>query len=264
MPAHEVENDARPNVMPRRPAPEHRGRGGQARSSGDRYHAFISYSRAVDRELAEALQLGLQVFAKPWYRRRAVRVFRDRACLPPNSALWPALRGALDASDHLIVLSSAESAASPWVQREVAHWICRHGVEGLLLVLTDPAEDGVDGLRDRATWDETGQDFDWERSPALCPALRGTFGEVPAYLDLGWARGQSTLCLDDDRFRWAVASLSAAVRGVPLDHLIGPDLSTHRRRLRRLRCAAALISALAALAAVAVRSPVISAPHRRS
>jgi hypothetical protein len=49
-------------------------RGGRARALG--YVAFISYSHALDGELARALQIGLQGFAKPWYRIRALRVFR--------------------------------------------------------------------------------------------------------------------------------------------------------------------------------------------
>ena len=40
------------------------------------YDAFVSYSHAADGRLAPALQRGLQSLAKPWYRRRALRVFR--------------------------------------------------------------------------------------------------------------------------------------------------------------------------------------------
>ncbi|MDQ3698882.1 MAG: hypothetical protein M3373_12810 [Gemmatimonadota bacterium] len=42
-----------------------------------RYDAFISYSHALDGTLAPALQSALHRFAKPWYRLRARRVFRD-------------------------------------------------------------------------------------------------------------------------------------------------------------------------------------------
>lgn len=38
---------------------------------------FISYSHAPDGALAPALQTGVERFAKPWYRSRALRVFRD-------------------------------------------------------------------------------------------------------------------------------------------------------------------------------------------
>src|SRR4051812_25203685 len=62
------------------------------------YAAFISYSRAADGRLAPALQRGLQRFAKPWYRLRALRVFRDDASLSANPDLWGSIRDALDRS----------------------------------------------------------------------------------------------------------------------------------------------------------------------
>jgi hypothetical protein len=188
------------------------------------YHAFISYARGVDAELAAGLQYGLQAFAKPWYRQRALWVFRDLGSLPPGSALWSALRDSLDASASLILLASARSASSPWVEREIGYWVRQYGVNRLVLVLTDPAEERDGTPRDRAIWDEIRQDFDWRRSPSLTPALRGAFVEAPAYLDLGWIRGRTAFSLEDDRFRAAVAALSAAVRGVPLDQLVGEDM----------------------------------------
>ena len=41
------------------------------------YDAFISYSHAKDKPIASALQSVVQTLGKPWYRRRALRVFRD-------------------------------------------------------------------------------------------------------------------------------------------------------------------------------------------
>ena len=45
------------------------------------YDGFISYSHAADELLAPRLQAGLQRFAKPWWKRRALRIFRDEASL---------------------------------------------------------------------------------------------------------------------------------------------------------------------------------------
>jgi hypothetical protein len=42
------------------------------------YKAFLSYSHAADGKLAPALQSALHRFAKPWYRKRAIKVFRDK------------------------------------------------------------------------------------------------------------------------------------------------------------------------------------------
>jgi hypothetical protein len=60
-----------------------------------KYAVFISYSRGLDTRVATALQRGLHRFAKPWYRARAVRVFRDDSALSanPNTA---------NLRDHLI------------------------------------------------------------------------------------------------------------------------------------------------------------------
>lgn len=51
------------------------------------YDGFISYSHAADGLLAPRLQAGLQRFAKPWWKRRAVRIFRDESSLSANPHL---------------------------------------------------------------------------------------------------------------------------------------------------------------------------------
>ncbi len=56
------------------------------------YDAFISYSHALDGSLARALQTGLERFAKPWYRPRALRVFRDTTNLAATQTCGPPLR----------------------------------------------------------------------------------------------------------------------------------------------------------------------------
>jgi hypothetical protein len=78
------------------------------------YDAFLSYSHAVDRRLAPELQRALHQLAKPWYRTRALRVFRDDASLSANPHLWQSIQDALDASRFFVLLASPESARSPW------------------------------------------------------------------------------------------------------------------------------------------------------
>jgi len=77
------------------------------------YDAFISYSQAVDRPIAEAIQRALHRVAKPWYRLRALRVFRDATSLSANPALWPAIEEALGQSRFLILCASPPAATSP-------------------------------------------------------------------------------------------------------------------------------------------------------
>src|SRR3954452_17231605 len=132
------------------------------------YDAFISYSRAVDGRLAPALQRGLQRFAKPWYRLRALRGFRDDASLSANPDLWGSIRDALDRSAYFVLLASPESAASEWVAKEVEHWLEHRGTERLLIVLT----------AGELLWD--GENVDWSVTTALPRALGEAFAEEPA------------------------------------------------------------------------------------
>ena len=61
------------------------------------YDAFISYSHAKDKPIAAALQSVVQKLGKPWYRRRALRVFRDDTSLSATPSLWPSIEQALGA-----------------------------------------------------------------------------------------------------------------------------------------------------------------------
>src|SRR5215210_5566664 len=118
-------------------AREREARASPTAAAASRFDAFISYSRAADGRLAPALQGGLQRFAKPWYRVRALRVFRDDASLSANPGLWPSISGALDQSEFFLLLASPAAARSEWVEKEVEHWLSQQGPSRLLLVLTD-------------------------------------------------------------------------------------------------------------------------------
>jgi hypothetical protein len=206
-----------------------------------RYDAFISYSHAADGKLAPALQRGLQRFAKPWYRVRALRVFRDQTDLAANPALWPTIQKALDASEHFVLLASPRAAASPWVGREVEHWRQTKPPEKLLVALTE----GED-----VRWSPDGGDFDWERADAIPPQLRGAFHEEPLWVDLRFARGADELSLRHPQFRDAVAALAAPLHGKPLAELASEEVRQHRRMVRTAWAAALIVLALAATAVV--------------
>src|SRR6266516_8150237 len=100
------------------------------------YDAFISYNHAKDNPIASALQSAIQRLGKPWYRRRALRVFRDDTSLSATQSLWPSIENALSQSRFLILLASPESATSPWVNKEVAYWLEHKSAITLLIVLT--------------------------------------------------------------------------------------------------------------------------------
>src|SRR5438046_1852793 len=86
------------------------------------YDAFVSYSHAADGRLAPAVQTGLQRLARPWYRVRDLRIFRDDPGLTVNPHLWASIVTAMDESAYFVLMASPEAAASPWVNREIEHW----------------------------------------------------------------------------------------------------------------------------------------------
>jgi hypothetical protein len=104
--------------------------------AGATYDAFISYSHAGDKPIATALQSAVQRLGKPWYARRALRLFRDDTSLSATPHLWPSIEAALGRARFLILLASPEAAASPWVNQEVATWIERHAADTVLIALT--------------------------------------------------------------------------------------------------------------------------------
>src|SRR6266478_3135860 len=69
------------------------------------YDAFISYSHAKDKPIAAALQSVVQKLGKPWYRRRALRVFRDNTSVSATPSLWPSIERALGESRFLVLLA---------------------------------------------------------------------------------------------------------------------------------------------------------------
>src|SRR5829696_1082825 len=140
------------------------------------YNAFMSYSHAADGKLAPALQSALHRFAKPWNRLRALRIFRDKTNLSVNPTLWTSIQAALDESEHFILLASPEAAASPWVAREIEHWLQHHPPERILIVLTGGT----------LVWDSASGSLDAQRTDALPPPLLPAIPQQPLYLDLRW------------------------------------------------------------------------------
>lgn len=203
------------------------------------YKAFISYSHAEDDKLAELIQSALHKFAKPWYRRRALRVFRDKTSLAANPGLWPTLEANLADSEWLLLMASRKSAGSVWVQKEIHWWLTERSSAKLLVLLTEGE------LR----WDDAKQDFDWERTTALSPALSGKFADEPLYVDLRWTKNVDQLSLGLASFRAAVLDIAAPLHGVPKDELDGEDVREQRRTRRWAIGGAAAILAFAAVAA---------------
>ena len=133
------------------------------------YDAFISYTHGPDDWLAQALRSELHRFAKRWYGLRALRVYRHKSNQGASAALWSSTEASLSSSRYLILLACPESAASPWVQKEIAWWVENRSVETLLLAAT----------HGEIAWDSDTNDFSWDKTTCLPRALRGAFAGDP-------------------------------------------------------------------------------------
>jgi tetratricopeptide (TPR) repeat protein len=199
------------------------------------YDAFISYSHAKDKPVAAALQGAVQRLGKPWYRRRALRIFRDDTSLSATPHLWPSIEEALARSRYLILLVSPQSAASQWVGKEIAYWLAHKSIDTLLLALTEG------GL----AWDGAADDF--AASDALPPALKGRFTAEPKWVDVRDHRdGKSAR---KGNFLDLAADLAATVHGIPKEDLLSQEVRQQRRALTLAWSAAASLLVLAGAAA---------------
>jgi WD40 repeat protein len=186
--------------------------------------------------------------ARPWYRARALRVFRDDTGLTVNPHLWSSIATAMDDSEWFVLMASPEASASPWVNREIEHWCATKSASRILPVLTDGTLE----------WDDGVGDYSASSSSALPPSLAGRFADEPRHLDLRWARDETELDLRHPRFRDAIADLAAPMHGIAKDELASEDVRQQRRAVRLARAAgsALVVLLLAALIAggLALRS----------
>jgi len=197
------------------------------------YDGFISYSHAADDLLAPRLQAGLQRFAKPWWKRRALRIFRDEASLSASPHLWSSITDALDNSAWFVLLLSPDAAESPWVNDEVEYWLANKDGDRIIPVITDG-------------------EFGWSSGDVagdvVPPALRGAFSDEPRWVDLRFAHTEEQLDLSNPRFSGVIADIAAPMRGVPKDELESEEVRQHRRTVRTAWAAGIALLALVVVA----------------
>lgn len=201
------------------------------------YDAFISYSHAKDKPIAAALQSVVQALGKPWYKRRAVRIFRDDTSLSATPHLWPTIEAALNESRFLILLASAEAARSMWVGKEVAYWLEHKAIDTLLIAVTDG----------ELAWPPGAADFTWSDATPLPPVLKGRFPNEPKWVDLRAYRAGASK--RDRKFTELGADFAAAVRGVAKEDLLSEEVRQQRRALTLAWSAVAVLLVLGGIAA---------------
>ena len=148
-------------------------------------------------------------------------MFRDETDLTLNPDLWGMISSRLDRTAYLVLLMCPESAASPWVNKEVAHWCDTHGVDHVLMVWTGGALE----------WDDTGGDFSRESSAVADVMDRSRQHRRPA-VD-GPARGSSPYSGRGDTGRGCVRRAVQHRRLRRPDHRLDLLLRTRRDHRRR-------------------------------
>jgi tetratricopeptide (TPR) repeat protein len=208
------------------------------------YDAFISYSHSGDMLIASRLQSQMQRLGKPWYLRRALRIFRDDTSLSATPGLAPSLEVALGQSRFLVLLASTESARSRWVSGETLFWLKNKTTDSLLIVLTSGD----------LSWDERAGDFSWSDQTPLPSNLKGKFRSEPRWVDL---RAFRDATLSADKLLPAAADLASAIHGIPKEDLLSQELTEQRRAKRLAWSAAACLLVLACAAAWEWRQAVL-------
>ena len=135
------------------------------------YNGFLSYSHAADGRLAPVFQRSLQRFARPFWRIRALNIFRDNTSLSATPELWPSIKIALGQSEYFIFLASPTASAAEWVLEEIDEWLQLHEqkAEKFIVVVTEGS----------ICWNREENDFDWGSTTALPKRLSKVFRYEP-------------------------------------------------------------------------------------
>jgi WD40 repeat protein len=206
-----------------------------------KFNAFISYSHSADGKIGPALQKALVKLAKPWYKMRALRIFRDETSLSASPHLWKNIIAGLMDSEYFILLASPMAASSKWVQKEIEFWLSKKSVENIIIALTEG----------EIVWDDKIGDFDWQLTTAVPTILKGAFEMEPLYIDFRASRKASDLSLQNPGFKNKVVYVAATVHKVIVEDFVSEDIEQHKRTLRIRNGAVVALSFLLIISIIA-------------
>lgn len=181
------------------------------------YNGFLSYSHGDQTELAADIQRALHSIARPWYRARALRIFRDKSSITPSASLWREIQAALETAEFFILLASPGAAQSPWVGKEVEWWIQNRGTDKFVLIV------GSGGI----SWDLFAQDFDRIKTNSIPQVLFGRFADEPLWVDVSFAAVGLTRPMRD-RLHAELLPVAARMHHKAPDVLGGEDIRRRR------------------------------------
>ncbi len=191
------------------------------------YVAFISYRHArLDSAVAKTLHTLIEQYripkgVCPRGRRRLGLVFRDNEELHTSSDLSGEIQNALRSSEFLIVVCSENTAQSPWVSREIGHFLENHDRKHILTVLASG---------------EPGDVF-----PEQLTHVEQPDGTVQIIEPLALDARASSLGGMRRKLRKEIARLISAMLDCPYDALV---LREQKRKFRRFSAIAALVLAV--------------------
>lgn len=197
--------------------------------NSERFGAFISYRHIdPDRKVAAWLQAALETYRVPpalaaaGTKPRLGRVFRDEEELAASGDLSQSIQDALQRADALVVVCSARTPGSQWVNAEVQRFaeLGRADRVFALLVEGEPAD-------------------------AFPPALLA-LGHEPLAADLRPVPGESARAAR----RTALLKLLAGLLGLEFDALRRRDDERRRRRLALFAAAGGVLAVIFATLAV--------------
>ncbi len=200
-----------------------------------RYDAFVLYNQTADGRLAESVVKELQRFAKPWYKQRALRIFRDSSDLSASPRLWENIEKGLAESEYLLVMAAPNSAASKWCQKEISYWIDNKPLDNLLILLTEG----------ELVWDDATRDFNWEKTTALsAESCKGIFEGEPFFVDLRDDKQRESYEMANGSFRDHIVLIAATLHKKSVGDMVGEEIQQHRRTIRIRNVAIAVLSIL--------------------
>jgi hypothetical protein len=200
----------------------------------ERYAAFLSYSQTGDGRAGPLLKAALERFPGAWYAGRRRQVYLDKGDLAASPDLKESLVDALSRSNHLLLVASPDSAASPWVRWEVGWWLRERSVETIVI------------LHARGTLEFTGGRL---VTDALPPQLAAALRAEPNLVRLPALPATGRIDSADSPWENALASIVATLEGVAKSTLIGDHL-TNQRRWKRTRTVGVTALALALVGAL--------------
>lgn len=186
-----------------------------------RYNAFISYSHAADDKFAPSLQNALQNFAKPWYKKRNLEIFRDESSLSASPHLWKTITEALDQSEYIILLASQKCEESKWVNKEIEYWLEHKSIDNLIIAVTDGA----------INWDNENSCFLSSSNNLLPAVLDDKFESEPFYIDLRQSKTENFLTLANPIFKKEVLKIAAKLHGMTPNDLASEEVTVHRKMM---------------------------------